>query len=68
MGVTASYLVGQQIQSFIQNVRGFGEQKLPDRCCAAGVPCAITGQQRCQVLGLQRRQLHGGKSRVTPGE
>lgn len=29
--VTASYLVGQHIQSFIQNIRGFGEEKLPDR-------------------------------------
>lgn len=31
-GVTSSYLVGQQIQSFIQNFRGFEEEKLPDRC------------------------------------
>lgn len=31
-GLTASYLVGQQIQSSIQNIRGFGEEKLPHRC------------------------------------
>lgn len=30
--IAASYLVGQEIQSFIQNIRGFGEEKLPDRC------------------------------------
>lgn len=62
MGIAASYLVGQQIQSLVQNLRGFGEQKLPHRRCAAGVPGAITGQQRCQVLGFQRWQLHGGEA------
>lgn len=54
MGIAASYLVGQQIQSLVQHARGFGEQKLPDGCCAAGVPGVITGQQCCQVLGFQR--------------
>lgn len=61
-GIAASYPVGQQIQSFIQNIRGFGEEKLPDRCWAAGVPGAITGQQLCQLLRFQCWQLRGGKA------
>ena len=59
-GITASYLVGQQIQGRIQNIRGFGEEKLPDRFWADGVPGAITGQQPYELLCFQRWQLHGG--------
>jgi len=32
-----SYLVGEKIESCVQNMRGFGEEKLPDGPRAAGV-------------------------------
>lgn len=55
--VADSHLVGKKIQSFIQHMWGFGEEKLPDGSGAAGVGGAMTCQQHSQIHGVQPWQL-----------